>query len=176
MQQATTQVKDRQAQGNAACKACLPRLLLSASVHIIRRSFTAAASEGTVLSLKHPRLIAFSPKQASERKRKEKNTDGVNHCWHELGKDVLCPAPPNECKFTQHPPSESSEGKAFQWKLGWEVNACTVQGVLLGCYLGFAFNIESGLHDHLFPEQGVKEILGRALDSGLCEDQNVGLS
>jgi hypothetical protein len=59
-------------------------------------------------------------------------TDSVN-TTHGLGKDVvLCSAPPNGSKDTQHSTWRIKIGEAFQWGSGGrEAEACTPPGLLL---------------------------------------------
>jgi len=53
-----------------------------------------------------------------KRKEKKKNADNV-HCRHGSGKDVvLCSAPPNGCRDTQHFTWRIKTRGAFQWESG----------------------------------------------------------
>ena len=75
------------------------------------------------------------------KKKKKKNAGSVNtHYRHGLGKDVvLCSAPINGCRDTQHRTWKTKLRVVFSGGGGWEAEACTPPGVLLiylwGLYL-----------------------------------------
>jgi len=63
----------------------------------------------------------------------DRKKEKCKHYRHGLGSDVvLCSAPPNGCRNTQHPTWRIKIGKYFQWGAGgWEAEACTPPKVLL---------------------------------------------